>query len=731
MDTKIVEERYAILKSIKNGGNKDQILMENGWSIDQYKRWLERFEEKGMLGLFNIPVEKKIAIETIREVVVLKKATGYTTPELSALLQELKIIDLSERSIIDILNEYCEDPDKAFKDEKMKLEIALKDALNSDKAKEIGKEMEKMYEAIREWKNGGVTVKEVCSKYGILCHNFYKYERRFEKYGLLGLVKEKSGQRGRRTITLDVEIELVKRKLENRKVSHETLAEEFDKSPMGVWKVLNKYNLTKRSVPETLKEKHEKPKQISTISKEIKADKGFIEKIKYHSDNNIPIMYPGLFILAIFLKMLNIEKIIPLDLKKKQGGVSIGKLILININRILAGFPRINRLEYLIDDSLHLSCGMASLPAQNTIHVNKFRITVDRIKEMRIKLAKYAAYIGLIKGEKLASDPHLTESNSKKFEELNIGEAYDTTSKSVKRGFRPMIVWDIETNSLYTYVPHNGSERGPKVIVEDIKSEVAPIKGNPALILLDREFTSVPVINALYDENGIHVIEAVRKHKGVKKLLDNIEKNKLWTTVDDQFDIAVKPIDIKENIFLVAKRDKVKNKIWCFETTIKKKSNHDKKMIEIDKKKSVEENVLEFYRFRWQVENGIDDLCTSYFMDKVPTSNSDGVDFHYWCVMASYFTVKAFKRWIGDIGAKRLDVIRDMFFRGITTYLYLDRNTLLLRMPELKDKKLQTKMEDLFTKLKQKGLNGPIPWMDNLYIDVEFCKDYYIKKSNY
>ncbi len=35
MDTKIVEERYAILKSIKNGGNKDQILMENGCSIDQ------------------------------------------------------------------------------------------------------------------------------------------------------------------------------------------------------------------------------------------------------------------------------------------------------------------------------------------------------------------------------------------------------------------------------------------------------------------------------------------------------------------------------------------------------------------------------------------------------------------------------------------------------------------------------------------------------------------------
>jgi hypothetical protein len=727
MDLKIVEERYKILKSIENEKNRDQIFMKNNWSIDKYERWSKRFEEKGFLGLFDIPVEKKITPETIREIVVLKKATECTASELPMHLQELKIIDLSERSIIDILKEYGDDPDKAFKDEKMKLETALKDAMNSDNAKEIGDDMEQMYNAIQEWKTGGGTVKEICDKYCILYHNFYKYKQRFKKYGVLGLVKEKSGQEGGRTITIDVEIEIVKRKLNDRKVGHKVLAEEFGKSPMGVWKVLNNYNLTKRSVPEPLRKELEKPEQTSTISGEIKADKEFIEKIKYHSDNNIPVTYPGLFILAIFLKMLNIEKILPLDIKKKRDGISMGKLILISVNRILAGFPRISRLDYILDDSLHLSCGMASLPAQNTLHINKFRVTVDRIKEMRIKLAKYAAAIGLIKGEKLASDPHLTKSHSKKFEELNIGEAYDTKSKSVKRGFRPMIVWDVETNSLYTYVPHNGSERGSKVIVEDIKSEIEPIKGNPALILLDREFTSVPVINALYDENGIHVIEAVRKHKGVKKLLDDIEKNNRWTTVDDQFDIAVKPINIKENIFLVAKRDKVKNKIWCFETTIKKKQG--KKLIEIDKKKSVEENVLEFYRFRWQVENGIDDLCTSYFMDKVPTSNSDGVDFHYWCVMAAYFTVKAFKRWVGDIGAERLDVIRDMFFKGIITYLHLDGNTLLLRMPELKDKELQRKMESLFTKLKQKGLNGPIPWMDNLYIDVEFCKDFYIKKE--
>jgi len=708
MDTKIVEERYNILKSIESRGDIDQILTENDWSIDKYKRWSKRFEEKSMLGLFNIPTDKKITPDTIRTVVVLKKATGDKTSEMPGLLKELKITDLSERSIIDILKEYGEDPDKAFKDEKMKLETGLKDALNGDKAKDIGEEMRQMYDAIQNWKNDGGTVKEVCSKYDIRPHNFYKYKRRFEEHGILGLLKEKSGQQGGRTITFDIEIELVKRKLEDRTISHETLAKEFSKSPMGVWKVLNHYNLTKRSVPEPPKKEPGKPKQTSTISKEVKSDKGFIEKIRFHSDNNIPITYPGLFILSIFLKMMNIEKVFPLDIKKKQGGITIGKLILLNINRIFAGIPRISRLRYFIDASLPISCGMVSLPAQNTIHINKFRVKKDRVKKMRIKLAKYAAAIGLIKGEKLAFDPHLTKSYSKKYEELNIGQAYDTKSKSVKRGFRPMVVWDVEANSLYTYVPHNGSERGPKVIVGDMESEVEPIKENPALILLDREFTSVPVIEALYDKKGIHIIEAVKKHGGVKKLLDDIDKNNLWSKVDDQFDIAVKPLNVTENIFLIAKRDKVNNKIWCFETTIKKKSKRDRNLIEIDMDLSVDENVLEFFRFRWQVENGIDDLCTSYFMDKTPTSESDGVDFHYWCVMAAYFTVKAFKRWIGDIGAERLDVIREIFFRGIITYLHLDGNTLLLRMPELEDKKLQKKMEDVFTKLKQKGLNGPI-----------------------
>ena len=173
------------------------------------------------------------------------------------------------------------------------------------------------------------------------------------------------------------------------------------------------------------------------------------------------------------------------------------------------------------------------------------------------------------------------------------------------------------------------------------------VEVKPEVLLLDREFTSVPVIKALFYDKGIHVIEAVRKHAGVKKLLDEINKKDLWIPVDTDTDISIKPIDIGENVYLIAKRDKQRNKIWCFETTITEESKDIIETEQQKKKSLLEVDILEYYRFRWSVENGLIDLVDDYYLDKVPTAKPGGQDFHYWCVTAAYFAVRLCKKYAG------------------------------------------------------------------------------------
>jgi hypothetical protein len=480
----------------------------------------------------------------------------------------------------------------------------------------------------------------------------------------------------------------------------------------------------------------------------------------------------------------------------KDKGKEMFRIILLNINRIFAGIPVIGRVKYFKDHGLPLSCGMSSFPAYNTLHTNKFRVTPEITKYLRIELGKIAKRLGIFNGRKLACDPHLTYYHGKKVEELDIGKAYDTKRGRPMRGHRPLIFWDVELNSLVTYSPHNGNERGSKIVIDDIEYEVMSVTGKaPELILLDREFTSVPVIQALYHDRKIHVIEAVRKHKGVKNLLSEINKNNLWVPVDEEIDIGVKAIDTDNDIYLIAKRDKAKKKIWCFETTITEKN---KELIETkqQKRKSMFEiDVIEYFRFRWLVENGLIDLVHGYFLDKIPTPKPGGPDFHYWCVMVAYFAVKLCKKYaeylfslkpeykqymknsevdeqlrmafmdknislssdakifkrgrknwsITDrsktykivdmderlevyeasiLSGEWLSVLRDVFIRGFITYLRLERNTLILSMPALGDRKAQSALENMFKRLKEKKLNGPINWLGGLYIDIEFNTDF-------
>ena len=120
------------------------------------------------------------------------------------------------------------------------------------------------------------------------------------------------------------------------------------------------------------------------------------------------------------------------------------------------------------------------------------------------------------------------------------------------------------------------------------------------------------------------------------------------------------------------------------------------------------------------IENGLKDLVQGYSADRLPSSDADVVALHYWCVMVTYYAVQLFKDRIDIFDSETLYTIRDIYFVNIITEIRREGNRLILKFPELCDEKYEVALKKMFEKLEEEGLNGPIPWIDDLYICVEF-----------
>jgi hypothetical protein len=89
----------------------------------------------------------------------------------------------------------------------------------------------------------------------------------------------------------------------------------------------------------------------------------------------------------------------------------------------------------------------------------------------------------------------------------------------------------------------------------------------------------------------------------------------------------------KINLALVILRDREKkDNIRCFGTTNMNLSKNE---------------ILEKYRYRWVIENGIKDLVSSYFLDKIYGLDPEKNEFEFYCVMLARLVYEYFLRELG------------------------------------------------------------------------------------
>jgi hypothetical protein len=140
-----------------------------------------------------------------------------------------------------------------------------------------------------------------------------------------------------------------------------------------------------------------------------------------------------------------------------------------------------------------------------------------------------------------------------------------------------------------------------------------------------------------------------------------------------------------------------------------------------------EGDLLEKYRNRWFVENGLKDLVHSYFVDETPSTDPEKIEFNLYCVMAARLAFEYFLKEMGDGFHRKFDgnkmtleTMRNIFFARNNCEISKNADgNYLLSFLDSSAGDVGGKVAETLANLKKKGKNKVL-WWNNRGISITF-----------
>jgi hypothetical protein len=432
----------------------------------------------------------------------------------------------------------------------------------------------------------------------------------------------------------------------------------------------------------------------------LRVDRSFNSFMAGLTEQPVALANPGLFLFLPYLNRLKIyEKIASLmDLDPSQG-YSWFSLLLLSLGRIFAGISSSYKACQVQELSLPLNAGLVSMPCVDTLLNGLAVITEPDLFELRRYLTGMAARLKLIEGKKIAFDFQMRDFTGDDVPLKNIGKGPSPKRKICFPGFRPHLAWDVETGTPVTLEFRNGKARGTTTIKRFINELIGDALGNQVdRVYIDSEYTAEHVWKFIVDEQkglGADLTMCVKQNKRVKNAIkDFLNTKPTWVYFDDEhtyseqtFEIPIRKTD--KTLRCVLKRKESRGNLRCFGSTI---SGLDGKAI------------LDEYRKRWTIENGIKDLTENYFFDKVPGIDPHRINIHYFVVtLAKTLYQMLSNDYDGivnpDKTRKNLGSLRPEFLTGTNAMLSRRKDVLNIKWLDQYKKRKHVLLGEFFEKL--------------------------------
>ncbi len=580
--------------------------------------------------------------------------------------------------------------------------------------------------------------------YGVYPDRFYQLKTRFMSYGVWGLVDlAHAPKRVGEKISAELELQIIEQRLKNPALSPTRIMEKLDLkcSRANVQKIYSRWNLSSFKNPITIHGVISTPIPEDTLEKPVieqsaklrfpdliqaaglKVNRGFESFTNYLSRRSIHICNPGAILIAPFVHRLGIIEALHTYGPPQFRTQEITNNIIVNILRIIAGFPTIHDFRMNSDLSVAMGAGLTLAPKKSRFYDSFDELRFSHLLKLRTDLALRAKEEDIIEGKEIAIDYHCDPSDSRYPLDKSLSKAPDKNGDMVY-AHRPQIIWDSGTHSIINIAYCEGRSRAPTALYRFLEDNLHKIIDSAAVkeIYADSEYTGERQLVYLHIRSESHVTMCLKQNKKIVKWREQTIAQAQWQPYGKKYRIATRDFVLSNGTPF---RFVVKQNIETAETRCFGSTHCDWSPTKI----------LNSYHLRWPVETGIKDLVENYFLNKPTGTSAEKSETHYYCVMASRLATDLFlehlaeTRWKSPEGWRCvLSTIRSTLFSDQNCELSLDDSgDLLITYLDGDAYGIKKRLKAMFERLNELDY-WRVPWWNNRAIKIE-VKDQSLRTS--
>lgn len=471
-------------------------------------------------------------------------------------------------------------------------------------------------------------IRSVLQQFGMAPNRFYVLKNRYMLYGVWGLADlVQKGQVGEK-ISPQLELRIIEERLMDPSLSTAKIIKKLDLkcSRANVQKIYTRWKLSRfkkpvairgvlpSAVPAHVKKgdllaeasaKTRLPNLIDTSG--LKVNRDFVQFVKSLAHRKVIISNPGPIILAPLLDQLGIVEAWHTYGPRSLRTFDITNHLIVNVMRIIAGFPSIHDFTMNADRSVAVAAGLTLNPKKTRFYDALDELRFSHLQGLRNDAACRAKELGIIEGKQISVDYHCDPSDSRFPDDKSLTKAPDKNG-DMAYAHRPQILWDSMTNTIINIAYCEGKSRAPSALYRFCEQNLFKIIDPDAIaeIYADSEYTGEKQLIYLTIRSAANITMCLKQNPKIKRWKEQTIRQAKWQDYQESYRIASRDFVLPETgkpFRFIVKQNKETDEIRCFGSTHTDFSPT---------------KILDSYHIRWPVETGIKDLIENYFLNNPP-----------------------------------------------------------------------------------------------------------------
>ena len=584
-------------------------------------------------------------------------------------------------------------------------------------------------------------IRPILKQFGIHPNRYYILKDRYMLYGVWGLVDLIQTKKAGEKISPELELQIIEERLMNPSLSTNKIIKKLNLkcSKANVQKIYTKWKLSTIKEPIPIRgvisqpvpsEVSKKKSSVAASAKtrfpdliktaRLKVNRSFTRFIKRLTYKKVIVSNPGAIIAAIFLDQLGVVEALHTYGPEMSVPYEATNNIVVNVLRIISGFPTINDYTMNSDRSVAIAAGLSLNPGKSRFYESFDQLRFNHLQDLRNDVSCRARELGIIEGKQIAVDYHCDPSDSRFPIDKSLSKSPDKKGDLVF-AHRPQILWDSITNTIINIAYCEGRSRAPSALYKFCEKNLFKIIDRDVIdeIYADSEYTGEKQLVYLAVRSEADITMCLKQNPKIKKWREQTIKNGQWENYGKDYRIASQDFVLAQTgkpFRFIVKQNIETDEVRCFGST---HTDYSPKKI------------LNSYHIRWPVETGIKDLIENYFLNKPTGTSPEKVESHYYCVMVARLTIDYFLSLLCNPQWRSpedwecvLSTIRTSIFSNQNCELTInDSGDFLITYLDGDRQGIKKRLAQLLNQRKVNGLNK-VSWWGGRGVQIEIKNQY-------